>query len=573
MTNYIISGILTYKNSDRGLRLIDISNNSSTDMTFDEIKRKIESKAILINGVCIEDNELKIENIQNIRKYNVDTPNDIFYTGEKLLKLISPSERFEKRKQFNLVKDWVQKESEPVIGALYGLRRTGKTVLLHQICNYFMHKGYKVAYAEINKDTSTKYLLNQLRDLVDSGYTLIAIDEITYIDSFINWGNILSDTYAQLGVKILISGTQSLMIKMAESTILFDRIEIFNTTYISYKEYNRLFNGCTVLDYIRNGGILTASRIIQRGSFDNYIDTAIVDNISHTLEVATVGQKSWPNIFDSFNLNELKSLIELFLLTCSESILLSSIQKDFKDRNLKSALQLLPYIELNKPDFEILSEYTKYILGIQKITREVDKSTINQLISILSKLDLLIMTKGLHGRSLEEIEFPIFVQPGLQYNQAEKTIEAINNSVKNLSISESEAKQIKDVLYQDIEGRILESVIRLNIIFLNNTLPNHLQARIYSLNVEGAEIDIVLQYKNNTVDLIEVKRSIKKDKNQCRWLCNKEFNKFIEENIGIIQKRYVVYNGDEHKNLDIYGNGLKVDYYNASEFLGRNPIE
>ena len=60
------------------------------------------------------------------------------------------------------------------------------------------------------------------------------LDEITLLSDFINTAAILSDIYSMIGMKIIMSGTDSLGFIMADSDELYDRNIMLHTSFISF---------------------------------------------------------------------------------------------------------------------------------------------------------------------------------------------------------------------------------------------------------------------------------------------------------------------------------------------------
>lgn len=85
--------------------------------------------------------------------------------------------------------------------------------------------------AALNKD------LKQLREL---GIKYVFIDEVTLISDFIDSAAILSDIYSAMGMKIVLSGTDSLGFWLAVHEELYDRAVMVHTTYIPFSEHSRL---------------------------------------------------------------------------------------------------------------------------------------------------------------------------------------------------------------------------------------------------------------------------------------------------------------------------------------------
>ena len=140
-------------------------------------------------------------------------------------------------------------------GVLFGLRRTGKTILLRQ---WLLHLPYeernKAAYLTIEGElfSDIKKDLNTLRN---NGFKYVVIDEITISEDFIDCCAPLSDNYCASGMKIFITGTDSLSLLFALGEGLYDRDYTLHTTHIPFSEWKRL-TGKSIDDYIKWGGLL-----------------------------------------------------------------------------------------------------------------------------------------------------------------------------------------------------------------------------------------------------------------------------------------------------------------------------
>ena len=120
-------------------------------------------------------------------------------------------------------------------------------------------------------------------------------------------GNILF-SYAK-GAKVIIAGTDSLGIMLAESDILYDRIQMIHTSHVPYAEFSRLLGGKTLDDYIEYGGTLTKSPYKTLQASEEYQNTAIVGNILHSLEKSEDARRYGAAITELYEQNELKSVL------------------------------------------------------------------------------------------------------------------------------------------------------------------------------------------------------------------------------------------------------------------------
>ena len=85
--------------------------------------------------------------------------------------------------------------------------------------------------AEINAD---------LKKLESAGYKYIFIDEVTLMKDFIEGAALFSDIFAASGMKVVLSGTDSLGFLFSEDEQLFDRCIMLHTTFIPYREFERV---------------------------------------------------------------------------------------------------------------------------------------------------------------------------------------------------------------------------------------------------------------------------------------------------------------------------------------------
>ncbi|MFR3350861.1 MAG: hypothetical protein ACLTR5_01210 [Oscillospiraceae bacterium] len=73
---------------------------------------------------------------------------------------------------------------------------------------------------------------------------------------FIDSAALFSDVFAAMGMKIILSGTDSLGFWLAMDQELYDRAKPIHTTFIPYREYSRLLGIDSIDEYIRYGGTL-----------------------------------------------------------------------------------------------------------------------------------------------------------------------------------------------------------------------------------------------------------------------------------------------------------------------------
>lgn len=220
-----------------------------------------------------------------------------------------------KRKAFAILKDFVLGDEcyQGEILAVCGLKRTGKTTLLKQLlCNIEAYTA-SCAFLEMQDSDTMKMLERRIEEEQAKGKTVIFINEITKVSNFINNSSSLADCFAKAGVRIIISGMDSLSIAFAEDYELYDRVRKVNTTYISFAEYHTLFPSEDINDYIRYGGLFYKNEAekstIGYENILSYLHDAVTMNIANSLKNnADIDERD--SAFKNINETELKSITE-----------------------------------------------------------------------------------------------------------------------------------------------------------------------------------------------------------------------------------------------------------------------
>ena len=216
--------------------------------------------------------------------------------GLDLYVIIEGVRDWEKRDCFEQLQKYVNGSGYGRVCLVYGLRRTGKTTMILQALNEMSEEQLRKAVYIKAKSTDTMAAMDRdLRKLQGLGYKYIFIDEVTLMPDFIDSAALFSDIYAAMGMKIVLSGTDSLGFWFALRQELYDRAVTIHTTFIPYREHSRILGIDSIDEYIRYGGTLRAGELAfddddvnaEDASFRDdettrrYIDTAICENIQH----------------------------------------------------------------------------------------------------------------------------------------------------------------------------------------------------------------------------------------------------------------------------------------------------
>lgn len=498
--------------------------------------------------------------------------------GDKLRNFINNILKGIHRKRFiyNKLSQYLQSENNNVC-LLYGLRRTGKTVMMTQAAEELLNKNNKVAIINCSVSTKLYTLLNRVQSLIDNGYKYIFIDEITFVDGFMQNANVITDTLGKQGAKIVLTGTHSLCLKMAELSYMYDRVYRIDTSYISFKESNSLIGTKTVEDYIKSGGLLRKNVFTNKESTDNYISTSIVDNIVSSLR-KNKDNKLYRNLVDLDDRGLLRKMINQAIEYSNSQITLDMITRKYKNSYYgKAKANLAAKFDIDElvPKEEIM-QHVRYYLGIVDTFDSSKDNEIyrDELVDLLRKINVLDEYTKVMGVSYRPEKTDLFMQSGLRYRQVQELIIAIK---KNTEI-EDNIKEFILNLVGLVEGDLLEEVIILN--ELNKFREEHLgyditDESVYSskggdmitqVTAGGKEIDMLV-VKNGVGIAYEIKRSKEVVEKQARWLTDNTFISEIESKLNCkIKHKAVIYNGP---NTNRKINGQDIKYINATEFLLR----
>lgn len=213
-------------------------------------------------------------------------------SGTRLSDMCESVRKWERRECFVRLENYLyQPGRRQQVCLLYGLRGTGKHTLILQALAAMTPENLKrTAYVKIEQTDNLTVVSESLHQLFDLGYKFIFIDEVTRLDEFIDCASLFSDIYAAMGLKIVLSGADSLGLWLTLYEELYDRAKAIHTTFIPYREYSRLLQTGSIDAYICQGGTLAApDAAAGDGAFcdpravRHYIDSAIARNIEHSL--------------------------------------------------------------------------------------------------------------------------------------------------------------------------------------------------------------------------------------------------------------------------------------------------
>ncbi|MBQ9043611.1 MAG: AAA family ATPase [Eggerthellaceae bacterium] len=493
--------------------------------------------------------------------------------GSALERFASFVEGWKRRACFVALEKYLQSSNDGKVLILYGLRRTGKSTMLRQaILRMTADQRAQSAYITVTPGDSLAMLNRDLRALYDAGFTCVFVDEVTMLDDFIESASLFSDIYAALGMKVVLSGTDSLGFLFSEDEQLYDRCAFIHTTFISYGEFERVLGIRGVDAYIEYGGTMsmsgvnynTASPFATAQSADEYVDSAIAKNIQHSLRCYQHGGH-FRRLQELYDKDELTSVINRVVEDVNHQFTLRVIERDFVSNDLAiSAANLRkdpnsPSDVLDRIDVAEVTEKLRRLLDILNAperTVPIDGAAVSEIKEYLDLLDLTVEIPLVDASDYNARQTRTAIsQPGLRFAQAKALVNSLLEDNEFRAISLSERKAVAERILSEVRGRMLEDAI-----LLETSIANPL-AEVFKMQFPVGEFDMVVFWPDRgTCSLYEVKHSSEEHANQRRHLLNEEMLRMAELRFGTVEDRVVLYRG-EARTID------GISYVNVEEYL------
>ena len=498
-------------------------------------------------------------------------------TGGGLQALANSVAKYGKRDCFSTLQKFVAGSYDGKICILYGLRRTGKTTLLFQMLSELPIE--KTAYIKVQTIDDMSRLTKDLKALFELGYRYVFIDEITLLSDFIDTAAVLSDVFSMMGMKIVVSGTNSLGFAMANRDELYDRSVTIHTSFIPFREYARLLNIRSVDSYIEYGGTLK----MENMSFDDpdaafdevafrddestrkYIDTAISRNIQHTLKNDHYGEY-FNQLRELYEKGELTNVINRIVQHMNHRFVLRVVEDEFKSHDFGSAKELLLHdlpaeratVLYDVNEKQIL-ERLKAIIEVKEkseTTVPITQEHIDKVKKYLLMLDLIVNCPERY-ESGKQAEHIVFSQSGMRYAIAKALVYSLMQDAYFASIPEADKAYITGKILDDVKGRMLEDIVLLEV---RKTAPSTMEAFKFKFDA-GGEFDMVIYDKTSkNCRIYEIKHSTETNEKQTLHLRDAEKCQIVEKRFGPISGKFVLYRGK-----DTFAEG--VQYLNVENFL------
>lgn len=493
--------------------------------------------------------------------------------GKQLKSQIALTKKYRKRECIKELRKYIFGSQLDKVFIIYGLRRTGKTTMIRQILTELSDTEFKkAAFIQVRTKDTLADVDADLRLLEEKGFKYVFIDEVTLIEDFIEGAAIFADIYASSGMKIVLSGTDSLGFAFSKEEQLYDRCIMLHTTFIPYREFEEVLGIKGIDEYIRYGGTMSLGGINYNvdTTFSNsktaeeYIDTAIAKNIQHSLKMYQYGGH-FRQLLDLYERGELTNVINRVVENINHSFTRSVVERTFKSHDISvtaanmlrdrvNPINIKEHMDLDAVTFGIMQMLD--ILNKEEQSIDIEDSHMIQIKEYLALLDLIM---EIDLESLPEVnqksKVTVITQPGMRYAQANAIVENLLLDAKFQEFSIQERQRILERLLNEIRGRMMEDIILLE------TKIAKPDKKVFKLQFTVGEFDmVVFDQKTLTCQIYEVKYSKEQVSEQYRHITNEEKCAMTSHRYGEITGRYVIYRGDS---AEVEG----VKYMNVEEYL------
>ncbi len=189
-----------------------------------------------------------------------------------------------------------------LIKILVGIRRCGKSVILHQIMDELKENNVdedhiiyvNFEYIEFEELQDYKQLNRYVKEqIVDSALYYVFLDEIQNVDSFEKVVNSLRASVKN--ISIFITGSNGKLLSEELSTVLSGRYISFQINPLNYREYIELTgkdgkNKETFDDFVKWGGLPNRTQFTDESNIKDYLHS-VFDSIILRYVVSSLGLK------------------------------------------------------------------------------------------------------------------------------------------------------------------------------------------------------------------------------------------------------------------------------------------
>ena len=494
-------------------------------------------------------------------------------TGSALRNITHGVLKYKRRECFRTLSDFIYNDDSEKVFILYGLRRTGKTTLIRQVISSMSDEEFsKAAFIQITPGNTLADVNKDLKRLEANGFRYIFIDEVTLMSDFIVGAALFSDVFATCGMKIVLSGTDSLGFMFTEDEQLYDRCIMLHTTFIPYREFESVLGIKGIDEYIRYGGTMSMSgahynedsTFTSKKKTDEYLNTAIAYNIQHSLKYYQ-NEGHFRNLYSLYQKNELTRAINRVVEDMNHKFTVQVLTRDFVSHDIGQSARNLrnhrvsPNDILDRIDLQEVTRKLRNLLEIRNRNEQSIEIEDIHCREIKEYLDMLDLTIDIDVRSIPDIghidKHTTISQPGMRYCQVDALITSLMQDRELSDLSLEEQRYVTERIRNEVMGRMMEDIVLLE------TKMAFPKKQVFKLKFAVGEFDMVVAAPDScTCCIYEIKHSVEAVPVQYRHLIDAEKCASTEFSFGRITGRYVIYRGDNFTE-----NG--VEYINVEEYL------
>lgn len=409
------------------------------------------------------------------------------------------------------------------------------------------------------------------------------IDEVTRLRNFVPFSYYFADVIVMSGMRVVLSGTDSLGFWAAEQDQLYGKSVFIHTTYIPYREHARLMGGEGIDGYISHGGIFRGGSLDvgnhtpfrEQPSFDTredaerYMGLAISGNIENTL-VRTVGcaRMSFGN--EAFQMHEegvFRDAVARIVEDMNRRFLPEVVKADFRSGDLDNLVHNIdqrsgdPLWDVEGISRDDVSEALRRALDITEAgdgRPRITGVTLLRMKTYLKAMDLFAdMPTESENVDEDRSEHTICLQSGLRYRHAMAIIDALETDDVFCELPVETREAVKGLARDAVSGHILEEMV------LYDTMTSMGAGfRVFKLFMDHGEVDMVIQdLSAGECVLVEVKRSATPHQNQSRHMRDGYTLEYVSQRLGRVVSSCVLYCGED----TVDGRGVR--YVNVRDYL------
>lgn len=304
----------------------------------------------------------------------------------------------------------------PQILALTGLRRVGKTTLMFKIVEDAIRSGFdskNIIYFSFDefREVEIRDIIKEYEELIEKdfrkGKYLLLLDEIQKLT---NWEDQLKRIYDTFGknTKIIVSGSESLLIRKKSKETLAGRLFDFKIEPLSFKEFlcfkgidfkpiglyerelARLFN-----EFVLTLGFPELVGIKEKDVIKKYVKESIVEKVVY---------KDIPKLFKIKDVSIIESLLDIFMEEPGQLVEISELAKELKI----SRQTLSNYLTYLEESFLIRKLYN-FSKSRRKVERKLKKYYPTLIsVDILFKEDELSKSKSFEWLMANQLKAEFF---------------------------------------------------------------------------------------------------------------------------------------------------------------------